>query len=170
MAVGFLLQILRAVNHVHSKGIIHRDIKSANVLIKAGGVLKLADFGFADFVNNSNFQCQYNVGSPVYMSPEAFNYNQYSVKSDVWSIGMIFYELLMGYQPFNGCVWGDIMSFITTGRIYLSLPHVSQFCRKLLSRMLENDPSRRATTDELLILLQNRQPIQQCRSRSLTRP
>lgn len=105
MALSFLLQIVKGVNHIHCRGIIHRDIKSANILIKTGGILKLADFGFADFVNNSNSKCPYNVGSPVYMSPEAYSYSQYSVKSDVWSIGMIFYELLLGCQPFNGYTW-----------------------------------------------------------------
>lgn len=57
IALGFLEQILKAVNHMHSLGIIHRDIKSANVLIQSGDILKLADFGFATFIHNTPTQC-----------------------------------------------------------------------------------------------------------------
>jgi serine/threonine protein kinase len=144
------LQILKAVSYIHSIGIIHRDIKSANILIQNGQVLKLADFGFAMFTSHTPTHCEYNVGSPVYMSPEAFTFNQYSVKSDVWSVGMIFYEMLIGQQPFYAYNWSDIIALITSGKIYESLQHVSSFSKQLFARMMEFDPRNRATTEELI--------------------
>lgn len=97
-----ITQLIKAVHHIHSKGILHRDIKTANILLRNGNQVKLADFGFAEFVGLDFAKGQYSVGSPIYMSPEAFVDSEYSVKSDSWSIGIVLYEMLLGKQPFNG--------------------------------------------------------------------
>ena len=87
-------QILQGLQHIHSKGVIHRDIKSANILLKKG-TPKIADFGFAEFANERQGG-GYNVGSPLYMSPEAYRKSQYSEKRDCWAAGIILYEMLSG--------------------------------------------------------------------------
>lgn len=100
-ALGIITQVAKSVNLLHNRRIIHRDIKSANILLK-NGLVKLGDFGFAEFVGLDFAKGLYSVGSPIYMSPEAFADSEYSYKSDTWSIGIILYEMLIGYQPFNG--------------------------------------------------------------------
>jgi len=87
-------QIVKGLQHTHSKGVIHRDIKSANILLKKGQA-KIADFGFAEFASERHGG-GYNVGSPLYMSPEAYQKSQYSEKSDCWAAGIILYEMLIG--------------------------------------------------------------------------
>ena len=75
--------------------VIHRDLKPANILLN-DGECKIADFGFCTFADSVE-KSGYNVGTPLYMSPEALKANIYSFKSDVWAIGIIFYEMLHGF-------------------------------------------------------------------------
>lgn len=81
-------------------GIVHRDLKPANIFFNEGKV-KIADFGFA--IKNADLKkaSNYNVGSPVYMPLEALNDNLYSSKSDIWAIGVIFFEMLTGHTPWK---------------------------------------------------------------------
>ena len=85
--------------HIADSGFLHRDLKPANILLKDKTV-KIADFGFAKRAS-SNPKELCNVGSPLYMSPEALQGNIYTVKNDIWSIGVILYEILHGKAPWN---------------------------------------------------------------------
>lgn len=78
-----------------TKHVVHRDLKPANILIK-DGIPKLADFGFAKDNDAPPCKFYYNVGTPMYMCPQALRKNEYSFKSDIWSIGALYYELLCG--------------------------------------------------------------------------
>lgn len=80
-------------------GFLHRDLKPANLLIRDKNT-KIADFGFAKRVT-ANSKEPVNVGSPLYMSPEALNSNIYTIKNDIWSVGVILYEILHGKVPWN---------------------------------------------------------------------
>lgn len=81
-------QLLQGYDELYQLGVVHRDLKLANIFIKKG-VLKLADFGFAISSEQCHEKFEYNVGSPYYMPPESLKFNRYSFKSDVWSIGVI---------------------------------------------------------------------------------
>ena len=78
---------------------IHRDLKTANILLKTNNDPVIIDFGYCEMIMGKKPMIQYNVGSPSYMSPEAYNKNRYSEKSDVWALGIIFYEMLTGKTP-----------------------------------------------------------------------
>lgn len=81
---------------IEQKKIVHRDMKTANIFLTSKGA-RIADFGFCEFSNDTKKpQMFYNVGSPAYMSPESYRDNIYSAKSDVWSMGIILYEILVG--------------------------------------------------------------------------
>ena len=99
-AVDILRQIVDGYSDISSNRIIHRDLKPANILLK-NNKIKIADFGFAMKASDSKKYSSYNVGSPIYMPPEALNENKYSYKSDIWAIGVIFYELLTGRTPWK---------------------------------------------------------------------
>ena len=88
-AVEIMSQIIEGVKHLFAKGILHRDLKPANIL-KGDKCWKIADFGFAIFAD-SKIKSRYNVGTPLYMSPETLIDNVYSPLTDIFSIGIIFY-------------------------------------------------------------------------------
>ena len=82
-------------------GIIHRDLKPANVLVDKD-TFKICDFGFAKFFNEAGKMAKTFVGTPIYMSPQVLCQKPYTTKTDIWSLGVMFYELLFGKLPFNG--------------------------------------------------------------------
>lgn len=99
-AIAVMKQIIKGYLQIHAHCIIHRDLKPANIFL-ADSQIKIADFGFAMKVSDNRKYSSYNVGSPVYMPPEALNENKYSFKSDIWALGVIYYELLTGKTPWR---------------------------------------------------------------------
>jgi serine/threonine protein kinase len=102
--LGFVSDILRALDQAHRQGIVHCDIKPENVLlsIKPGGwQVKISDFGIARLSLEGSEADMGHTGSPAYMAPERF-YNQHPVASDLYAVGILLYELLLGQRPFSG--------------------------------------------------------------------
>lgn len=95
-----MYEITDAISHLSSLSIIHRDIKPANILLHEGKV-KLADFGFAKYDHPDSRKQKYSIGSPLYMSPEALFNHTYGKENDVWSLGIVFYEILQGRAPWD---------------------------------------------------------------------
>lgn len=93
-------QLINGYFDIHRAGYLHRDIKPANIFHK-NGVYKYGDFGFAVPINDIHNHRNYNVGSPVYMPPQALKENIYSVSCDVWALGIIFFQLLKGNVPWR---------------------------------------------------------------------
>jgi serine/threonine protein kinase len=104
MAVGYCRQLLRALHHAHKANVIHRDIKPSNVLVSKDGLLKLTDFGLAKIKKHSGVatKTKFGAGTLYYMSPEQIRDPQVvDIRSDIYSLGMTFYEMLMGKVPFS---------------------------------------------------------------------
>lgn len=80
---------------------MHRDLKPANILLTENDDCKIADFGFAIKHSELSKPSKYNVGSPLYMAPESLKNNEYSYKTDIWSLGVILFELLTGETPWK---------------------------------------------------------------------
>lgn len=92
MAVHIFKQLIMGFRELVNLGIIHRDLKPANILVNSKGEFKLADFGFAKYVDNYDTKLLYSiVGSPLYMAPQILNKSKYTTKSDIWSLGFVFY-------------------------------------------------------------------------------
>ena len=81
---------MKGVQYLHSHGIIHRDLKPANILLKDNNC-KISDFGFAKSLEDENTVMKSIVGTPLYMSPQILKRSKYTTKSDLWSIGLIYY-------------------------------------------------------------------------------
>lgn len=100
-AIPYMQNIIKGYLQFHAKRIVHRDLKPANILVTACDHVKIADFGFAIKMEALSKSSKYNVGSPLYMAPESLRKNDYSYKSDIWALGVIFYEMLFSDTPWR---------------------------------------------------------------------
>ena len=98
---NWFIQICFALEYVHARRVIHRDLKTQNIFLTGSLTIKLGDFGISRVLENSNAAAMTVVGTPYYMSPEACQSAPYTAKSDVWSLGIILYELCTLKHPFN---------------------------------------------------------------------
>ncbi len=102
-AVHFVVQILRALQHAHDRGIVHRDVKSQNVMLLNDGTIKVMDFGIARFNRENNkTMSEKTIGSVHYISPEQARGDITDERSDIYSVGVALYEMLTGKKPFDG--------------------------------------------------------------------
>lgn len=101
-ALHFITQIMKALSHAHSRGIIHRDIKPQNIMVLRDGSVKVADFGIACLANAANTLTQEALGSVHYISPEQAKGDRTDARSDIYSAGVVLYEMLTGRLPFEG--------------------------------------------------------------------
>ncbi len=102
-AVHFTIQILKALQHAHDRGIVHRDIKSSNVMLLSDGTIKVMDFGIARFNRENNkTMSEKTIGSVHYISPEQARGDITDERSDIYSVGVALYEMLTGKKPFDG--------------------------------------------------------------------
>jgi NIMA (never in mitosis gene a)-related kinase len=99
--LNWFTQICLAIKHTHDKKILHRDLKSQNIFMTKRGILKLGDFGIARVLSNTKSRAKTVVGTPYYLSPEIIRSEGYSFKSDIWSLGVLLYEMAALQPPFN---------------------------------------------------------------------
>jgi serine/threonine protein kinase len=102
-ALAIAYEICQGLDHAHQKGVVHRDIKPANILISDDGIPKIADFGVAQAQNFSSLTLTGSmVGTPAYMSPEQASGRKVDNRSDIFSLGVVMYEMVAGTRPFRG--------------------------------------------------------------------
>eukprot|EP00928_Gymnodinium_smaydae_P062557 TRINITY_DN46395_c0_g1_i1.p1 TRINITY_DN46395_c0_g1~~TRINITY_DN46395_c0_g1_i1.p1 ORF type:complete len:567 (+),score=81.17 TRINITY_DN46395_c0_g1_i1:177-1877(+) len=154
-ALAIFAQLADAVKHVHSKRVLHRDLKPSNILLTSRGMIKLGDFGVAKLVaGTAAYDKMTCVGSPIYMAPEVVGGEPYGPACDVWSSGVILYELCTLRKPFEGRSLGEVAMRIMTGT-YKPLEDsdastCSEFAQPLLSKMLILEVAERATMQEIV--------------------
>ncbi|CAD8046611.1 unnamed protein product [Paramecium primaurelia] len=143
-ATRILQCVVSAMMEMNKKGFIHRDIKPANILIDHS-IPKLADFGFAVPLHEARVQGRnFNVGTPLYMSPQALRQQGHTEQGDVWAIGVVFYEMLFGRTPFNGQSETALISNIMNQPLHLpSHPQISSAAKDFIRQCLNVDDARR---------------------------
>jgi serine/threonine-protein kinase len=145
-AVEVVNQLLSALGYIHERGYVHRDIKPSNLFWGGGQGLKLADFGIAQIRSSTLTRIGSEVGTPAYMSPEQFLGDKVDSRSDLWSCGVILYELLTGQRLFSGAY--DTVRESVLGTNDRRAPAgasvaVPQAFAQVVKRALARDPAQR---------------------------
>ncbi len=141
------IDVCKGLSHAHQKGVIHRDIKPANILIGYDGIVKIADFGLAQAQDLTSITVTGAiVGTPAYMSPEQAAGRKVDNRSDIFSLGIILYEMLTGEKPFPGENYSSVITRILTAspkRPIEMNPLVPLEMNQIVEKMMEKDPDKR---------------------------
>lgn len=142
-AQGVVVQIASALDAIHAAGIVHRDVKPANIMLLPGGVAKLLDFGIARHSDDTTITGTGTiVGSPAYMAPEQVLGQRGTAACDVWALGVLLYEMLAGRAPFTGDTIPSVL-YQVTHAAPPPVPGLPGPLGKVLRRALAKDPARR---------------------------
>ncbi|GFE54018.1 serine threonine kinase [Babesia ovis] len=169
----WLAQLLSALKYLHKRHILHRDLKSLNILIDSDKSLKLCDFGVSKVLNTTADHTRTVIGTPYYFSPELINGQEYSWPSDIWALGCLTYELATFKTPFDGAKgMQQLVKHIKTSPIP-DLPSIySPELNALFKSMMFHDVRFRLSASELLAtaIMQTalRQMLKEAKHRSPT--
>jgi eukaryotic-like serine/threonine-protein kinase len=159
-AIDVALQVGAALSAAHARGLVHRDIKPENVMRRPDGYVKVLDFGLAKLTAQMTDDGQFPtvpgllMGTPRYMSPEQTRGQQLDARSDIWSLGVLLYEMVAGRQPFPGATIADAIAAILGAEPVPLALHLSTSCptlERVVARALKkNRRDRYATAAELI--------------------
>ncbi len=151
--VRIVSSVASALDYAHANGIVHRDIKPANIMILTNGEVKVADFGIARVMATSKTQTGVVLGTPSYMSPEQIAGKKVDGRSDLFSLGVVLYELISGEKPFNGDSIATLMYNITTTApqaIRELSPEIPDAMAGIVEKLLAKDVEARYQTGKAL--------------------
>lgn len=153
-AIRFVLDVANGLTHSHERQVLHRDVKPANVFLTAGGEAKLGDFGTGVFMGDEGSD---RVGTAFYMAPEVFEGKSAGVRSDIYSLGVLAFEVIGGERPFLGASYDALMVAHRTAvpkDLRLLRPGLGIEVVRVVSHAMMRDPLRRyATTREFAAAL-----------------
>ena len=145
----YLIQCLKALEHLHEKGICHRDLKVANTFLAEDGSIKIGDMNVSTRLSKKG-QLQTQIGTPYYMSPEIWNNRPYDWSSDIWALGCMIYELAALRPPFVGDSFPSLKRAVVAGR-YQAIPSkYSSPLHRVIAQMLKVNARERPSAESLL--------------------
>ena len=143
-------QICRGLQYIHSKNIIHRDIKTQNIFLMKNGKVKIGDFGISKALTNTKNNASTIIGTPYYFSPEIINGEPYNYKTDIWSLGVVLYEMCCLKLPFESNNIAQLSIKILRGK-YDPIPNrYSKNMANLIKQMLNIDQKLRPSIFEVI--------------------
>ncbi len=152
--LDYIVQACRALDFAHRRGVIHRDVKPANIVVTREGIVKVVDFGIARLADNSKTQTGTLLGTLAYMSPEQLRGQPGDASCDIWAMGVVLYELLAYQRPFTGDNHAAVLLSILQDDppsiqqlVRECPPHLERFVWRVL---LKNEKERYRTMAELL--------------------
>ena len=155
-AVDVATQIARGLAKAHRRGIVHRDVKPANLILTTDGVVKILDFGIAKLTGAAAdlTRAGSTVGTPAYMAPEQMRGDEVDARSDLWSLGVVLYEMLAGRRPFPGEHASMVREAVLNQQpepLAQRCPEVPPVLEKLTAGLLAKNPADRPQTAEQVI-------------------
>ena len=151
----YIFQLIQGIKYLHNKNIIHRNLKPSNIFLDEKLELKIGDFGLVGKLNNKKKRRYSFCGTPAFMAPEIIDKRKrgYSLEVDIWSLGIIMYNLLTGQLPFNGN--GKEPKKLYDKILYQKLefpqsPEISNVAQNLLTQILEKNPKKRPGLNQIL--------------------
>ena len=147
--IGYVVQACRALEYAHGRGVIHRDVKPANIVVTRDGMVKVVDFGIARIADTSKTQTGALLGTLAYMSPEQLRGQAGDASCDIWALGIVLYELLAYQRPFTGDNHAAVLLSILQDEprsIREFLPECPEALEKVVSRALRKDEKERYTS------------------------
>jgi len=146
-AIAYAVQIGEALQEAHSKGVVHRDVKPENIMVNSKNQIKVMDFGLAKLKGSLKLtKTSSTIGTLAYMAPEQIEGREVDARSDIFSFGIVLYEMLSGHRPFRGDQEGVVINSILNDDpelIQKCRPEVSSEVAHILCRALEKDPEDR---------------------------
>ena len=153
--ISIILKICDILGYIHKKGVIHQDIKSRNIILTKEGDVKIIDFGLAYEKDKDSIKVRERAGTPHYMSPEQIKGYRGDERSDIYSLGVVMYELSTGRRPFNGetldqIIFQQLNMPIKSPRVYNQ--KISKNFEGIILKTLNIDPAKRYQSVEKLVL------------------
>ena len=149
---NIISQVTEGIDYLHCNNIIHRDIKTSNILVFNDNLFKITDFGISKNIANAHFAYT-NIGTPYYMAPEIFSGRPYTYSVDYWALGCMIYKLLTDKYPFEALNIGALVLKIKKGKVNLNkLPYRY---RELLSKLLTSQTRLRGNKKDVFTFLKN---------------
>ena len=149
--LNWFTQLCFAIKYIHSKNIIHRDLKLSNIFLTSKGNIKLGDFGIAKILTSKDDLAKTLVGTPYYLSPELCLKKPYNHKSDIWSLGCILYEMMYLKHAFEADSIGELVVNILEGNFNMNInAGFSEGVINLVKKILVIDANKRPSVDDIL--------------------
>ncbi|CAF4479113.1 unnamed protein product [Rotaria socialis] len=148
--VEWFVQICMALQYMHDKSILHRDLKTQNIFLTKNEIVKVGDLGIARVLESGNDLATTIIGTPYYMSPEIFSNKPYGQKSDIWALGCCVYEMTTLEHAFNAKDMNSLMLKIIRGQIPQTSKRYSEPLTALIKLMLSKNPDNRPTAKKIL--------------------
>jgi len=142
-------KVAEALDYAHKQGVIHRDIKPANIMLLHNGNIKVTDFGIAKAMSSTRTKTGVILGTPNYMSPEQIMGHKIDARTDIFSLGVLFFQLLTGKLPFHGENLSGLLYHITQGKhpsVRLIESGIPKACEQIIDKALAKNPKDRFRT------------------------
>lgn len=150
VVIEWMTELLCGLHHIHKQNIIHRDIKSSNIFVSKRNHMKIGDFGVCRQLGQGELVARTFVGTPHYIAPEVLSDEPYNASSDIWALGVVFYELCALTKPFNGANILSLTTSITNGEFDPLPAYLDPRFTKIVTSMLQVDPAKRPTAQQLV--------------------
>lgn len=144
---NFIYQLISGLKYLYSNNILHRDIKPQNILIH-NNIIKICDFGFAKDIKDNDLINTF-CGSPLYMAPEIIEIGEYTEKADIWSLGVLIYEILFKKHPYPSKNHFELKKNIINNNININFELIDKNLGYILEKILDKNPKKRISWNEI---------------------